>query len=67
LLRQEDLIIVDPDFFHDYPPYPALRDLQLPAGYRYIYAKGIPAEEMPVLLQRAKIVLDLGTYSCVLC
>ncbi len=61
MLAQEDLILVDPDFFSDYSPYPSLPDLRLPAGYNFVYAKGIPAAQMSVLLQRAKIVLDLGT------
>jgi hypothetical protein len=60
IVQQENLILVDPDFFHDYSPYPALPDLRLPAGYAFVYTKGIPAAQMPVLLQRAKIVLDLG-------
>jgi hypothetical protein len=58
---------VDPDFFSDYSPYPSLRDLRLPAGYAFVYTKGIPAAQMPVLLQRAKIVLDLGTLSIASC
>ena len=52
--------MVDPDFFTDYPPETPLGDLQLPLGYQYVFAKGIPAEQMALLLQRAKIVLDLG-------
>lgn len=51
---------MDPDFFTDYPPYPHPPDLQLPAGYKYLYAKGYTPEQMVLLLQRAKIVLDLG-------
>ena len=35
----------------------------LPPGYTYILARGIPADQMPLLLQRAKIVLDLGELS----
>lgn len=51
---------MDPDFFQDYSPDPPLTSLRLPDGYRYVYARDIPAAEMPVLLQRAKMVLDLG-------
>jgi hypothetical protein len=35
--EQENLILVDPDFFHDYSPYPALPDLRLPAGYASVH------------------------------
>lgn len=58
-IRQEDLIIVDADFTNDYPPEQPL-ELQLPPGYRVVYAAGIPPEMMPLLLQRAKIVVDLA-------
>lgn len=51
---------MDPDFFTDYPPHPHGLDLPLPAGYSYLFAKGFSPEQMVLLLQRAKIVLDLG-------
>ena len=51
---------MDPDFLRDYPPYPELPHLKIPLGYKVIYAKDKRPEEMPVLLQRTKIVLDLG-------
>ena len=51
---------MDPDFFSDYPPHPHAMDLQLPPGYTYLLAKGFSPQQMVLLLQRAKIVLDLG-------
>lgn len=58
---------MDPDFFTDYPPHPHALDLQLPPGYTYLLAKGFSAQQMVLLLQRAKIVLDLGTVLYVAC
>lgn len=58
-LLQEDLILVDPDFFSDYPPSPAVA-FAIPRGFKVLYARGIAAADMPLVLQRAKIVLDLA-------
>jgi hypothetical protein len=58
---QEDLILVDPDFFLDYPPLVPI-EILLPRGYKFLYARNIPAAQMPLLLQRSKIVLDLGKF-----
>lgn len=69
---QEDLILVDPDFFSDYPPSPTIA-FAVPRGFKVLYARGIAAADMPLVLQRAKIVLDLalpgverlGTHLCI--
>lgn len=58
-LLQEDLILVDPDFFSDYPPSPTVA-FAIPRGFKVLYARGIAAADMPLVLQRAKIVLDLA-------
>jgi len=50
---------VDPDFFSDYPPTPSVA-FSVPRGFKVLYAKGIAAVDMPLVLQRAKIVLDLA-------
>lgn len=60
LLTQENLILVDADFFQDYPPFPRSLTLSPPSGFTFLLAKGFSKEVMPLLLQRAKIVLDLG-------
>jgi len=56
---QEDLILVDPDFFSDYPPSPTVA-FAIPRGFKVLYARGIAAADMPLVLQRAKVVLDLA-------
>ena len=58
-LLQEDLILVDPDFFSDYLPSPTV-SFAIPRGFKVLYARGIAAADMPLVLQRAKIVLDLA-------
>jgi len=58
-LLQEDLILVDPDFFSDYPPSPTVA-FAVPRGFKVLYARGIAAADMPLVLQRAKVVLDLA-------
>ncbi len=52
-------MIVDPDFDRDYPPEQPMV-FHAPVDWKVLYAQGIPAAQMPLLLQRAKIVLDLG-------
>ncbi len=51
--------MVDTDFLSDYYPEVSLL-FRIPAGYKVIYLKGIEHSMIPLLLQRAKIVLDLG-------
>lgn len=50
---------MDADFTRDYGPEQPLR-LELPPGYTVLMASGFSKEQMPTILQRAKIVLDLG-------
>eukprot|EP01034_Spumella_vulgaris_P026529 gene26529-33122_t len=58
-VEKENLLLIDPDFSRDYPPENEVT-FQAPAGWRALYVQDIPAQEMPLILQRAKIVLDLG-------
>eukprot|EP01038_Epipyxis_sp_PR26KG_P008992 gene8992-12130_t len=58
-IRKENLILIDPDLMIDYSPIESL-DILIPPGYKYIYARDIPHYQMIVLLQRAKIILDLA-------
>jgi len=60
MVLKEDLIIIDYDYFKDYPPLSCCLEFKVPFGYRIVYAKNIPRNEMPILLKRAKIVLDLA-------
>jgi hypothetical protein len=58
-IKKENLIIIDPDIISDYSPEHEL-ELLIPDGYIVIYARNIPSYQMPLLLQRAKIVIDLA-------
>ena len=58
-VAKENLIVVDPDFIRHYPPERPMQ-ISAPKGYRVVYAEDVPPSQMPLLLQRAKIVLDLG-------
>ena len=62
LVYKENLIIIDPDILHDYPPTTPLT-VVLPsdcADCKAVFAKYIPHDVMPLLLQRAKVILDLA-------
>jgi hypothetical protein len=58
--HQENLVILDLDLSRDYPFEEINLNLRLPSGYRIMEAKGIPPAEMPHLLLRAKVVVDLA-------
>jgi hypothetical protein len=58
-VAKENLVVIDPDFAREYSPRQGL-DIALPPGIRAVYAENIPHAEMPLLLQRAKVVVDLA-------
>jgi hypothetical protein len=58
-VAKENLVVIDPDFAREYSPREGL-DITLPPGIRAVYAENIPHTEMPLLLQRAKVVVDLA-------
>lgn len=60
IVLKEDLIVIDYDYFKDYPPLSCCLEFNVPSNYRIVYAKNIPRNLMPMLLKRAKIVLDLA-------
>lgn len=57
---KEDLIIIDTDLQRDYPLEEIDLNLHIPHGYRVIEARNIPHADMPALLLRAKVVIDLA-------
>ena len=58
-VKKENLVVFDPDYHTDYPPQPAVH-FAVPEGWRIVYLRGLHAAEVPLLLKRAKIVLDLA-------
>jgi len=56
---KEDLIVLDTDLSSDYTPENMFH-FSVPEGYVVIEAKGIPPGKMPLILSRAKIVVDLA-------
>ena len=56
---KENLIVIDMDLITDYSPEVGV-PFEIPAGYRVVHAKDILPEEMPLLLQRAKLLIDLA-------
>ena len=58
-IAKENLVIIDPDI-RDYPPLHAEIHFEVPEHARYVLAKGFAHDEMPLLLQRAKVTLDLA-------
>lgn len=58
-VTKEKLILVDADFFDDYPPSTPIT-FQAPADYQVIVTKGFSPEVLLSLLHRAQIVLDLA-------
>jgi hypothetical protein len=46
---------LDMDLMDDYTPESHIH-ITVPPGYRVVQAKGIPREQMPLLLLRAKVV-----------
>lgn len=58
-VAKENLVVIDPDFSREYRPAAPL-NITLPPGIRVVYAENIPHHEMPLLLQRAKVVVDLA-------
>ena len=58
-VAKENLVVIDPDFSREYRPAVGL-NITLPPGIRVVYAENIPHHEMPLLLQRAKVVVDLA-------
>jgi len=60
MILKEDLIIIDYDYVKDYPPLSCCSTFHLPSNYKVVFAKDIPRHQMPALLKRAKIVLDLA-------
>lgn len=61
-VMKEDLVVYDPDYMRDYPPHDGGQGMSipLPRNTQLVVAQGVPADRMPLLLQRAKVVLDLA-------
>ena len=58
-IAKENLVIIDPDYSREYRPNTPI-NIKLPPGVRVVFAENIPHHEMPLLLQRAKVVVDLA-------
>jgi len=58
-VRKENLVLIDPDFLNEYTPRQGVH-FEVPPGYKAIYLSKIPHDQIPLLLQRAKILLDLA-------
>jgi hypothetical protein len=56
---KENLVLIDPDFLQEYYPNKVVH-FEVPPGYKAIYLSKIPHAQIPLLLQRAKILLDLA-------
>ena len=56
---KENLIVMDMDLLTDYSPEEGV-PFEIPSGYRVVKARDIRAEEMPLILQRAKLLVDLA-------
>lgn len=56
---KEDLVVIDPDIATDYPPEQPI-GYTLPARAKVVVAKGFTPDQMVLLLQRAKVVVDLA-------
>eukprot|EP01033_Poteriospumella_lacustris_P008822 gene8822-6353_t len=59
LLRKERLILLDADYFDDYPPAQPFA-FQVPDGYQVVVLRGFSSDDVAMLLQRAQIVVDLA-------
>lgn len=58
---KENLVLFDPDYLTDYPPAKqVLLSIPLPPDTQIITLKGFSSKEMTLLLQRAKVVIDLA-------
>lgn len=58
-VKKENLILIDPDYMNEYRPHKQVQ-FEVPRGYKTIYLSNIPHAKIPLLLQRAKILLDLA-------
>lgn len=58
-LRKERLILLDADYFDDYPPAQPFA-FQVPDGYQVVVLRGFSSDDVAMLLQRAQIVVDLA-------
>lgn len=56
---KENLIVMDMDLLTDYSPEEGV-PFEIPSGYRVVQARNIHPEEMPLILQRAKLLVDLA-------
>ena len=59
-LKKENLIVLDMDILHDYPPRYQDVMFAIPDGYQLLRLHEIPRHRMGSILLRAKIVLDLA-------
>ena len=58
-IAKENILVIDPDLEKDYTPeMPLIYNLS--SGIRPVIAAGIPHRDIPLLLHRAKVVLDLA-------
>lgn len=53
-VRKENLIIIDSDIWKDYPTASSI-PFRIPSGYKVVYLSNIPHQQIPLLLQRAKV------------
>ena len=58
-VMKENLIVIDPDLGEDYAPEEPVH-YELPVGVRGVMAKDIHPDDMPLLLHRAKVTMDLA-------
>ena len=56
---KENIVVIDTDFSDDYPPEKPV-PYTLPPGFRVVYARDMHPKDVPLLLQRAKVLLDLA-------
>ena len=56
---KENIVVIDTDFSENYPPEMPV-PYSLPPGFRVVYARDIHPKDVPLLLQRAKVLLDLA-------
>jgi len=53
-INKENLIVIDTDIWDDYPLANEVA-FRIPHGYKVVYLSKIPHQQIPLLLQRAKV------------
>lgn len=59
-VKKENLIVLDMDILHDYPPHNDDISFSIPEGYRLLKLHDVPRHRMASILLRAKIIIDLA-------